>query len=89
MVTKPLTWDQRKELRKILDSEQLTVQTITGGYLPTEFIELAFKYGIEGYQGSDYKDKLNLLSEVELVEGAAKVCVEGVWNLRTEIEKKE
>lgn len=88
---KALTWGERKELRgeigalgsHDLSNPQNMLFSVSG-----DFIENCFRYGIEGYQADDWQEKLNQLSETELMGGVAEVIMKSVYNMDVEIEKK-
>lgn len=81
---KDVTWSQRKAMKKALESNGATLLRIVETQeLPIDFVELAFKYGIEGFEDVE---RLNDLSEVELMEGASAVFVNTF--VKPEAEKK-
>ncbi len=68
---KDVTWAQRKELKKALEAAGVTFRKLAeNAEFPIDFVELAFMYGVEGY---DDPEPLNELSEVELTIGASEV----------------
>lgn len=81
---KDLNWQQRKELKKILEAEGKTLAKIVEDQeLPIDFVELAFKYGVEGFEDVE---QLNNLNELQLMTGASEVFVRTF--VKPETEKK-
>lgn len=80
-----VTWKERKAMMKALQEAGIGYREIVEKLLiPVEFIELAFRYGIEGFQGPDYEEKLNALPESQLILGASKVFEKIFFKLEEE-----
>ena len=89
-VIKDVTWAERKQMRKVLEDAGLTLSKIVGASqnkesidMPSDFAEMAFRYGIEGY---DTDEKLNELNDFQIQEGAMLVYFHVFF--KTEIQKK-
>lgn len=81
---KDVTWAQRKAMKKALESNGTTlIKIVENQELPIDFVELAFQFGIEGFEDVE---KLNQLSEIDLMEGASQVFINTF--VKPEIEKK-
>lgn len=81
---KELNWQQRKELKKILEAEGKTFARILKDMeLPIDFVEKAFVFGIEGFEDVE---QLNKLNELQLMTGASEVLVRTF--VKPEQEKK-
>lgn len=79
---KDVTWQQRKEMRKALEEAGYTFTEIAKkNHFPTDFMELAFRYGIEGFEDPE---KLNELDELHLSIGAAGVFERVFFKLESE-----
>lgn len=84
---KEVSWRQRKELTKALEESGSSafgiMRTAGENGFPIDFVELAFRHGIEGY---DTEESLNALTETELMEGATAVYFHVFF--KPELEKK-